>query len=161
MRQSNPSFPLFNSFKAHDRISHTRQVWCFASKKDHHLPQNLFSNFSDLPRSNHTLTSTDETCDTYTEVCKTPLHTFESRCDACGGAGSISTPSSRKGHNRHHTRKISCTCLICSGVGYVRHISQHFDPSSLGKEYYNDVNRPNEGQSSKRTKISFHSNWTS
>jgi hypothetical protein len=72
----------------------------------------------------------EERCDPYSELCRTPIHVWESRCNACSGTGaqrssgssSGSRSRSRGGHGGgRHTRL--GVCLLCSGLGYVRHTS--------------------------------------
>lgn len=54
---------------------------------------------------------------------KTAIHVWETRCVACVGTGTVRSRS----RGRH---AILSTCLICHGIGYVRHGSS--DPAPPG-----------------------------
>lgn len=68
------------------------------------------------------------------ERCRTPIHVWESRCMACGGTGTQSQWTSRQ-------RRLG-TCLLCSGLGYVRHSSTHSVPHVNGAGPHTTIGRP-------------------
>lgn len=86
-----------------------------------HMPSSLFTNFPKLPPDGSTLTPEEARCNPEVERCHTPIHVWEARCTACGGSG---TSRSYSSHSRH---RLVAVCLLCHGLGYVRHSTTHTD----------------------------------
>jgi hypothetical protein len=56
---------------------------------------------------------------------QTPVYVHEEKCEACCGTGSIrrrSRGGGRGGHSGLHT------CLMCTGLGYVRLTTTRYEP---------------------------------
>ncbi|KAL4430329.1 hypothetical protein ABPG77_002135 [Micractinium sp. CCAP 211/92] len=85
--------------------------------KQHHLPSSLFASFPKLPPDGSTLTPEEMKCDPDMEHCRTPIHVWESKCRVCAGTGTARSQSSRR------RRSVVAVCLLCHGLGYVRHSS--------------------------------------
>lgn len=85
----------------------------------------------ELPADGDTLTPNELCCDPASSLCKTPLHVWETKCHRCGGSGVVNT-TGRKG------RRGLGTCMACSGLGFVRHISadstSHSEVYTLNRE---------------------------
>ena len=81
-----------------------------------HLPLTLFKRLTNLPFEGRTLTPTEESCDPYEELCKTPLHVWEERCKRCYGSGHVRGSASR-GRGGARARGSLNVCLICTGLG--------------------------------------------
>lgn len=82
-----------------------------------HLPSSLFAAFPKLPPDGSTLTPEEMKCDPDAERCRTPIHVWESKCSACAGTGTS------RGRSSRGRRGSVAVCLLCHGVGYVRHSS--------------------------------------
>lgn len=102
-----------------------------------HLPSSLFRPFAKLPPDGKTLTPDEEACDPETSLCKTKIHVWEVKCPACYGTGLITASGS-------HGRRSLCTCLQCTGLGYVRHTSSQVEPGQeqTDCEAYYTLGRP-------------------
>ena len=85
-----------------------------------HLAMSLFTVLKgdSLPPEGQTLTSADQCCDPYNSICKTPLDVWETKCPRCGGSGMV-----RNSTGGHGSRRGLASCLACSGMGFVRHVS--------------------------------------
>lgn len=59
-------------------------------------------------------------CDPEVERCRTPIHVWESKCATCSGSG-----IARGGSSHRSRRGPLAVCLLCHGLGYVRHSSTH------------------------------------
>lgn len=77
-------------------------------------------------------------CNPEVERCHTPIHVWEARCTACDGTG---TARSYTSHGRH---RLVCVCLLCHGLGYVRHSTthQHTVPYVNGSGPNTTIGRP-------------------
>lgn len=99
-----------------------------------HLPNSMYAPFPSpkLPPDGSTLTAEELRCDPYTELCRTAIHVWESKCVACSGTGTkrnTSTAggsSSRGGRGGGRHCRLG-TCMLCSGLGYVRHTSNRLE----------------------------------
>ncbi|EFN53781.1 expressed protein [Chlorella variabilis] len=103
-----------------------------------HLPSSLYANFPKLPPDGSTLTPEEAKCNPEVERCHTPIHVWEARCTACDGTG---TARSYTSHGRH---RLVCVCLLCHGLGYVRHSTthQHTVPYVNGSGPNTTIGRP-------------------
>ncbi|KAL4419846.1 hypothetical protein ABPG75_006944 [Micractinium tetrahymenae] len=106
--------------------------------KLHHLPASLFANFPKLPPDGSTLTPEEVKCSPDAERCRTPIHVWESKCSACAGTGTARSYSSRGRH------RLVTVCLLCHGLGYVRHSSTHAStvPYVNGSGPHTTIGRP-------------------
>lgn len=96
-----------------------------------------------------TRTRADEACDPMERSCQTPMHTWEARCAACGGAGATrSRAALRAGRGRGRGRGTPAaayhTCVTCEGVGWVRHTSARVIPD-LAADGVATLGRPPRG----------------
>ncbi|KAK9804324.1 hypothetical protein WJX72_006761 [[Myrmecia] bisecta] len=90
------------------------------------LPLSLFSPYKDLPPDGKTRSEKDESCNPEERSCQTPIHTWESKCKACQGTGSVRSSGGRRG------RHSSFTCISCHGIGFVRRVSSRIQPDLNG-----------------------------
>jgi hypothetical protein len=76
----------------------------------------MFKRLGNLPFDGRTLTTSEESCDPYEELCKTPLHVWEVKCTRCCGTGHARLSASR-GRGGSRARGSLSICLVCSGLG--------------------------------------------
>lgn len=81
--------------------------------------------------------------------CQTPIHVWETRCAACGGFGAArSRAALRAGRGRGRGRGTPAasyhTCMVCAGMGYVRHTSSRVVPD-LTEKGIETLGRPPRG----------------
>lgn len=62
-----------------------------------------------------------------TDARYTPIHVWETKCTACGGTGMARNYPSKHG-GAHHL----ATCVLCQGLGFVRHTTTHPDAVPQG-----------------------------
>ncbi|PRW33603.1 heme oxygenase isoform B [Chlorella sorokiniana] len=119
-----------------------------------HLPSSIYVAFpkDSLPPDGHTLTLKEQKCNPETERCRTPIHVWESRCRACDGTGIARWVTSRQ---RHHVMSV---CVLCSGLGYVRHTSTHSVPHVNGCGPHTTIGRP-PAPETKPHRFSFGGHW--
>jgi len=111
-----------------------------------YFPVSLYAKFvkSTLPPVGRTLTKPEEACDPGERFCKTPLHVWEEKCRVCYGTGIARSSSSR---GRGGRRQMG-TCMICHGIGYIRHVSSNEIPDI---DNYNSDNTNNSSDSDTKT----------
>lgn len=82
----------------------------------------LFIPYTNLPPDGQVIPEKEEMCDPMYAACKTPTYVFETACPACSGTGMVRhKPNGRRGHLG--------TCILCTGLGYVRKTTSRFTPS--------------------------------
>lgn len=91
-----------------------------------HLSLSLFTKVANIPPDGSTLTPEEESCDPYFSNCRTPVHVWETKCSECNGSGTVYSCV----RGRLRTSRNLASCPLCSGIGYVRYISSHFDNST-------------------------------
>ena len=87
-----------------------------------HLSVSLFTKMTELPPEGSTLMPREEQCNADAECrieAPAPAHVWEEKCSQCGGSGIVSM---KLGHRLRGRRTLS-TCLMCDGIGMVRHVS--------------------------------------
>ena len=91
-----------------------------------------------LPREGKVLTSWDETCDPWTMNCKTAPKVWEAQCPSCSGTGFAARAGSRlgarrarSGRGRGHGSGFAVICATCTGVGWLRFVSDRVGPDPL------------------------------
>ncbi|KAG2442248.1 hypothetical protein HYH02_009732 [Chlamydomonas schloesseri] len=99
-------------------------------KGDHHthhskdpLSVHLFVPYKHLPADGLVCKPEDAVCDPAEHKCKSIIYTYETKCHACYGTGFV------KGHSNGRRASLG-TCLVCLGLGYVRHTTARFAPDA-------------------------------
>ena len=80
-----------------------------------------------LPREGKVLTSWDEACDPWTMNCKTAPKVWEAQCPSCSGTGYAGSSRRRRGHGSG----FAALCAACTGVGWLRFVSDRVGPEPL------------------------------
>lgn len=95
-----------------------------------------------LFRSGSTITPEEKRCDPEVERCRTPIHVWETRCCSCDGTGTARSFTARGRRSGGH--RIQSTCLLCHGLGYVRHSTTRADtvPHVNGTGPHTTIGRP-------------------
>ena len=85
----------------------------------------------------------EERCDPETELCRTPIHVWESRCTACDGTGTARQRGGSRGRRGGgSSHRLVSVCLLCHGLGYVRHSAAHDVPHVNGAGPHTTLARP-------------------
>ncbi|PSC74963.1 heme oxygenase [Micractinium conductrix] len=120
-----------------------------ADGNDTHMPTSLFTTFPRLPPDGSTITPEEARCNPDEERCRTPIHVWETRCSGCYGSGTARSDGGGSGGHRargHVTarHRLVTVCLLCHGLGYVRHSSTHIDtvPYVNGSGPHTTIGRP-------------------
>ncbi|KAI3425240.1 hypothetical protein D9Q98_009008 [Chlorella vulgaris] len=93
-----------------------------------HMPTSLFSYFTGkLPPEGSTVTDEETSCDPEERRCRTPIHVWEARCSSCTGTGTARSRATRSRGSRRSPYRSGCVCMMCHGLGYVRHSTTRWE----------------------------------
>ena len=84
-----------------------------------------------LPREGKVLTSWDEACDPWTMNCKTAPKVWEAQCPSCSGSGYAGSSRVRRHRRGRHGSGFAVVCAACTGVGWLRFVSDRVGPEPL------------------------------
>jgi hypothetical protein len=102
----------------------------------------LYRPFVELNLFSHCLQ--EEFCKPDEQRCRQPIHVWEARCATCSGTGAARSYSGSRG--RRGSRSTLATCMVCHGLGYVRHSTTRADkvPYVNGKGPNTTLGRPRQ-----------------
>jgi hypothetical protein len=69
----------------------------------------------------------ETSCDPEERRCRTPIHVWEARCSSCTGTGTARSRATRSRGSRRSPYRSGCVCMMCHGLGYVRHSTTRWE----------------------------------
>eukprot|EP00195_Chlamydomonas_chlamydogama_P007279 CAMPEP_0202900420 /NCGR_PEP_ID=MMETSP1392-20130828/11578_1 /ASSEMBLY_ACC=CAM_ASM_000868 /TAXON_ID=225041 /ORGANISM="Chlamydomonas chlamydogama, Strain SAG 11-48b" /LENGTH=158 /DNA_ID=CAMNT_0049586803 /DNA_START=182 /DNA_END=659 /DNA_ORIENTATION=- len=91
------------------------------------LPLSLFTPYKNLPPDGQLIPIEEAKCDPAQSNCKTPTYVYEDKCHVCNGTGTARGIANGR-------RGALCTCVVCTGLGYVRRTTTRFIPTAPSED---------------------------
>lgn len=122
-------FPSESIVRAFQRVANDKRGQSLALRGMPGL--SLFIPYSNLPLDGEVIPAKEEMCNPEQSKCKTRTYVFETKCVTCCGTGTV------RGISNGRRGSLS-TCIVCTGLGYVRSTTSRFTPP-MDQE---TINRP-------------------